>query len=88
MGEDKARDIRDRRDRGHAEREVEAEMTAFLVAKRNGLTPRSESYLDAYKGAFTSLDLYGVMRAANMVEAAMGIAAHQLRPGATTELAA
>ena len=54
-------------------------MAAYLVAKRNGLTPRSESYLDTYKGAFTDLDLYSVMRAANAVEATMGIAAHQLK---------
>lgn len=78
LGGDKKRDIRDRRDRTHAQREVEAEMTAYLVAKRNGLTPRSESYLDSYKEAFTGIDLYGVMRAANAVEAAMGISAHIL----------
>ena len=79
LGADQARDIRDRRDRTHAQREVEAEMTAYLVAKRNGLTPKSESYLDGYQGAFTDLDLYGVMRAANAVETAMGISAHQLK---------
>jgi len=78
LGGDKKRDIRDRRDRTHAQREVEAEMTAYLVAKRNGLTPRSESYLDSYKEAFPGIDLYGVMRAANAVEAAMGISAHIL----------
>ena len=78
LGADKKRDIRDRRDRTHAQREVEAEITAYLVAKRNGLTPRSESYLDSYKEAFTGIDLYGVMRAANAVEAAMGISAHIL----------
>ena len=78
LGADKKREIRDRRDRTHAQREVEAEMTAYLVAKRNGLTPRSESYLDSYKEAFTGINLYGVMRAANAVEAAMGISAHIL----------
>jgi hypothetical protein len=78
LGDDKKRDIRDRRDRTHAQREVEAEMTAYLVAKRNGLTPRSESYLDSYKEAFTGIDLYGVMRAANAVEAVMGVSAHIL----------
>ena len=78
LGGDKDRKIRQRRDRTPEQREVEAEMTAYLVAKRNGLTPKSESYLDSYQGAFTDLDLYGVMRAANLVEIAMGLSAHQL----------
>ena len=78
LGADQDRGIRDRRERTHAQREVEAEMTAYLVAKRNGLTPRSESYLESYQEAFTDIDLYGVMRAANAVEAAMGISAHVL----------
>ncbi len=78
LGADQKRDIRDRRDRTHAQSEVEAEMTAYLVAKRNGLTPRSESYLESFQEAFTGIDLYGVMRATNAVEAAMGISAHIL----------
>ena len=61
------------------QREVEAEMAAYLVAKRNGLTPRSESYLSSYKGALAEIDLYRVMRVANIIETAMGIAAHQLK---------
>jgi hypothetical protein len=79
LGADKARDIRDRRDRMHAQREVEAEMAAWLVAKRNGLTPRSESYLSSYSGAMSDIDLYAVMRVANAVEMAMGISSHQLK---------
>jgi hypothetical protein len=62
---------------------VEAEMAAYLVAKRNGLSPRSESYLDKYQRAFTDLDLYTVMRAASAVETAMGISASQLKPHGT-----
>lgn len=80
LGEDEARGIRDRTDRTHSEQEVEAEITAYLVAKRNGLSPRSETYLNMYQGAFGNLDLYGVMRAANAVETAMGISAAQLKP--------
>lgn len=78
LGEDQGRSIRDRRDRNEAQRELEAEIAAYLVAKRSGLTPRSESYLSTYQGAFAEIDLYAVMRVANAVEAAMGIAAHQL----------
>ena len=58
--------------------EVEAEMAAYLVAMRNGLKPRSETYLANYKGAFEDLNLYAVTRAANAVETAMGIAAQKL----------
>ena len=65
LGEDPARHVPDRRGRNHAQCEVEAEMTAWLVAKRNGLTPRSESYLAAYQGAIADLDTISVMRAAN-----------------------
>ncbi len=53
-------------------------MAAYLVAMRNGLTPRSESYLSNYKGAFEDLNLYAVTRTANAVETAMGISAQKL----------
>ena len=45
-----------------------------------GVTPQSESYLDSYQEAFAGIDLYGVMRAANAVDSAMGISAHALWP--------
>ncbi|SHM38052.1 protein of unknown function [Roseovarius litoreus] len=78
LGSDAGRRVPDRRDTPHALMEVEAEMVAYLVAMRNGLTPRSESYLANYKGAFEDLNLYAVTRAANAVETAMGIASHKL----------
>ena len=78
LGPDKGRGVPDRRDRSHALREVEAETAAYLVAKRNGVTPRSESYLSAFTGSFAQLDLYAVMRAANAAETVMGIGAHHL----------
>jgi len=77
LGEDPGRRIPDNRNTPHDLCEVEAEMTAYLVAKRSGLTPRSESYLSNYRGALKELNLYGVMRAANAVETALGISAHQ-----------
>jgi hypothetical protein len=79
LGEDQGRTIRDRRDRSNEQQEVEAEMAAYLVAKRNGISPRSESYLACYKGAISDIDLYAVMRVANAIETAMGISAHQLK---------
>lgn len=78
LGADRGRRVPDRRDTPHALREVEAEMTAYLVATRNGLKPRSESYLADYKGAFEDLNLYAVTRAANAVETVMGISAQKL----------
>ena len=49
-------------------REVEAETVAYLVARRTGLSPRSESYLDAYKGALDQLDLHRIMRVSSVLE--------------------
>jgi hypothetical protein len=78
LGSDAGRRVPNRRDTPHALMEVEADMVAYLVAMRNGLKPRSESYLANYKGAFEDLNLYAVTRAANAVETAMGIASHKL----------
>ena len=58
--------------------EVEAESAAYLVAMRNGLKPRSESYLSNYQGAFSALDVFAITRAANAVETAMGVSAQKL----------
>ena len=57
---------------------VEAETAAYLVARRNGLKPRSETYLQNYRGSFRTLDVFAVMRAVNEIEKALGISA-QLR---------
>ena len=53
-------------------------MTAFLVAKRNGLKPRSESYLDNYQGALGDLNLYVITRTATAVETVLGVSARKL----------
>jgi hypothetical protein len=78
LGADPGRRVRDRHDRPHSLREVEAEMAAYLVSKRNGISPRSESYLSKFQGSIPELDLYAVTRASNAIETAMGVAAHQL----------
>ena len=74
----RGRRVPDRSQTDRALREVEAECTAYLVARRNGVKPRSESYLAKYQGVFEHLDLYAITRAANAVETAMGISAHRL----------
>lgn len=78
LGEDKGRRVPDRSNTSHDLKEVEAEMVAYLVARRNGLEPRSESYLANYKGALGDLEIYAVNRAANAVETVMGISAQTL----------
>ena len=78
LGIDEARKVKDRSYLPKDRREVEAETTAYLVARRHGLKPKSEKYLSTYKDAFSKLNLYRVMRTANQVETAMGIAAHKL----------
>jgi len=78
LGPDRGRRVPDRRYADAAQEEVEAETAAYLVARRNGLKPLSESYLAKYQGAFERFNLYAIMRAANAVETAMGISAHKL----------
>lgn len=77
LGADPGRRVPDRHDRDHALREVEAEAVAYLVARRNGLRPRSENYLKSFEGAFAELDWHAVMRAANAIETVLGISANQ-----------
>jgi hypothetical protein len=67
-GGDAKRGVKAYRPADLALREVEAETVAYLVAKRTGLSPRSESYLDHYQGAFDRLDLHRIMKAASAVE--------------------
>ena len=78
LGSDRGRRVADRQTTPHELREVEAETAAYLVARRNGLKPRSERYLAKYQGTFEHLNLYAIMRAANAVETAMGISAQKL----------
>lgn len=67
-GGDEKRGVKYYRPEDVALREVEAETVAYLVAKRTGLSPRSESYLDGYKGAFDRFDLHRILKVASAVE--------------------
>lgn len=78
LGEDKKRSIKDRRSCTLAQREIEAETVAYLVAKRNGVDSRSETYLANYvrdHGSIADLDFYQMTRAAGQIETLLGIAA-------------
>jgi len=59
--------------------ELEAESVAYLVCKRNGISPKSETYLSGYldnNDNIEQLDLYQIMRAAGQVEAILGLTYH------------
>ncbi len=79
LGEDKKWGIKDRRRCTNTQRELEAETVAFLVAKRNGVESRSETYLATYvrdNPAMEDLDFYQMTRAAGQIETLLGVAAH------------
>ncbi len=79
LGSDTQLNIPQRRRLPHQEREIEAESVAYLVCKRNGVAPKSETYLAAHVSAQTKandIDLYQVMRAAGQVETLLGLTAH------------
>ncbi len=67
-GEDIKRGVKARRPRELPLREVEAESVAYVVAKRSGVAPRSETYLVQYQGAFEELDVHAVLQTAGKIE--------------------
>lgn len=75
LGRDKKLNIPERQGLDHSQRELEAESVGYLVCKRNGVTPKSETYLaDHVKNNTTDhIDVYQVMRAAGQVEALLDL---------------
>lgn len=79
LGKDGNLKIPARLNLSHAQEELEAESVAYIVCQRNGIKPKSESYLKSYvsEGTTTdSLDLYQIMRAAGQAETLLGLGAH------------
>lgn len=77
LGRDKKLSIPRRRLLSDDKIEIEAESVAFIVCQRNGIEPKSQTYLSAFVEADTSLedvDVYQVMRAAGQVETILGVA--------------
>jgi len=59
--------------------ELEAESVAYLVCKRNGISPKSETYLSGYvdnNDNIEQFDLYQIMRAAGQIETILGLTYH------------
>ena len=78
LGRDRKLSVPRRPRLSHAEREIEAESVAFIVCHRNGVQPKSQTYLSGFVNSDTSLasvDVYQVMRAAGHVESVLGLAA-------------
>ena len=79
LGEDTKLNVPGRRDCQHDQREIEAESVAYIVCRRNSVTPASETYLANYvrdNMTLNDVDVYQVMRAAGQVEALLGLAEH------------
>jgi hypothetical protein len=77
LGSDTHLNIDDRRRLTHAERELEAEMAAYVVCMRNGIQPNSSRYLSQHVSQDLSvehLDLYRILRAIGRIEDALGLA--------------
>lgn len=79
LGRDVYLSIPQRPTQTHAQQELEAESTAFIVCARNGVECKSQSYLASYVKQDTSteqLDLYQIMRAAGQIETILGLTTH------------
>ncbi len=62
----------------HEQQEIEAESVAFIVCRRNGVNPKSQTYLSNFVDSDTAIDdvdVYQVMRAAGQVETILDLAA-------------
>ncbi len=79
LGEDRNLKIPQRRALSYAQKEIEAESVAFIVCRRNGIDPKSQTYLSDFVNADTTSEgvgVYQVMRAAGQVETILGLASH------------
>jgi hypothetical protein len=71
LGQDKKFDVPKRPRLPHRIQELEAESAAYIVCKRNGIEPKSESYLASFisgDGSMGDIEVYQVMRAAGQIE--------------------
>ena len=77
LGRDRKLSVPRRPRLNHAQREIEAESVAFIVCCRNGVKPKSQSYLANFVDSDSSLedvDVYQVVRAAGQVESVLDLA--------------
>jgi uncharacterized protein DUF955 len=83
LGPDKQLSVPQRPPLDEPQEELEAESVAYIVCRRNGVCPKSETYLSAFVKENTTvddLDPYQVMRAAGQVETFLSLTAHTSMP--------
>ena len=76
LGKDISLKTPDRLNLNLLQRELEAESLAYLVCSRNGVKPRSHTYLAGYVEnnlTIDDIDVYQIMRAAGQVENLLGL---------------
>jgi hypothetical protein len=79
LGADKVLSVPKRQPLTHAQQELEAESVAYIVAERNSVHSKSETYLANFVQHATTiddLDVYQIMRAAGQVETILGLISH------------
>lgn len=79
LGPDNKLSIPERHVPGHAQQEIEAESVAYLVCRRNGIEPKSQTYLSSFVGGEAKIEnigFYQIMRAAGQVEKLLKLAEH------------
>ena len=79
LGADPHLGISERAILSHRQCEIEAESVAYLVAQRNGVVPKSQTYLSGFVTQETTVDdleIYQIMRAAGQIESLLGLGAH------------
>ena len=77
LGRDKSRSVPQRVGLTKSQLEIEAESVAYIVCRRIGIEPKSQTYLSGYVRSDTSVDnihVYQVMRAAGQIESILGLA--------------
>jgi hypothetical protein len=77
LGEDKPRRIADRSRLSHETEELEAELVAYLVARRTGVESASQRYLSRFLGGAEKVpqfELFQILKAAGQVETILGLA--------------
>jgi hypothetical protein len=79
LGPNRKLNVPERQPLNLMQREIEAESVAFLVCNRNGIQPKSQTYLAGYIDQsihVDQIDIYQVMRAAGQVESLLGLSGH------------
>ena len=79
LGRDKKLNIPQRRPLTLDQREIEAESVAYIVCHRQGIHPKSQTYLSDFvksDSGVRDMDFYQVMRAAGGVETILQLTAH------------